>query len=82
MVKTKIEKRKVEVTKDIVCNICGTSCKASPGYGFSYATLKAHWGYCSNRDGQVHEAHICNSCFDVMIKKFKISSLVTENKWW
>ena len=81
MLKTKIEKRKVEVTKDIACNACGKSCKASSGLGFSYALLQAHWGYSSNRDGEKHAAHLCNFCFDLVIKNFKISSLVSTEQY-
>jgi len=79
MLKTKIEKRKVEVTKDILCNKCRNSCKA--GYGFEYAELKVHWGYGSTRDGEVHEAHLCQNCWEDIIKDFKHSDLIAENQY-
>lgn len=81
MLKTKIEKRKVEVTKDIRCNLCSKSCKAGSGLGFSYAILQAHFGYSSNRDGEKHAAHLCNSCFDKIIQDFKISSLIATEQY-
>jgi hypothetical protein len=81
MLKTKIEKRKVEITKDVICNACGTSCKSDSGLEFSYALLNAHWGYSSPRDGQVHAAHLCNQCFDVIVKNFKIPSLIAEDQF-
>jgi hypothetical protein len=81
MIKTKIEKRKVEVTKDIACNSCGQSCKAVSGQSFSYALLSAHWGYSSNRDGEIHTAHLCEACWEKIIKWFKISDLVADNQY-
>jgi hypothetical protein len=81
VLKTKIVKRNVETIKDIKCNSCGKSCKASSGLGYSCATLNAHWGYSSNKDGEKYLAHLCEVCFDNLVKNFKISSLVATEQF-
>lgn len=53
----------VERAVDIVCDVCGKSCTESLG-GPEYATLKAHWGYESNKDLEEHECHLCEGCYD------------------
>lgn len=53
-----------EVVVDITCDICGKSCKKE--CGFEYASLESvdGWGYDSRKDGEVHEADICEECYD------------------
>lgn len=81
MLTTKIVKRNVETLKDIKCNLCGKSCKASSGLGYSCATLDAYWGYGSNKDGEKYLAHLCETCFDNIVKNFKISGLVAIEQY-
>ncbi len=81
MLKTKIEKRQVEVIKDILCNACKKSCTATSGFGFSYATLSAKWGYSSKKDMENHLSHICEDCYDKIVKNFKIPSLIAEDQF-
>jgi hypothetical protein len=79
MIRKENETKNVEVIKDVVCNSCGRGCKT--GNNFEFATLKAHWGYDSDdRDGEIHEAHLCQSCWESIVKEFKHSGLIAENQ--
>jgi len=62
-----------EIVDDVICNVCGGSCKPSAGaHNYEYATLRAVWGYDSDgRDGDLHAAHICQACFEKMIVDWK-----------
>lgn len=80
MISKEHKTKKVEVIKDILCNKCGNSCK-KPHECMEFATLSVHWGYFSkSRDGEVHEAHLCQNCWEDITKEFKHSDLVAENK--
>jgi ribosomal-protein-alanine N-acetyltransferase len=72
---TKIET--VEKLKDIRCNKCGQSCKQE--HNFEYATLDARWGYDTKRDNEFHEAHLCESCWEEIVKDFQLSTLVNTD---
>jgi hypothetical protein len=47
---------------DIICDICGNSCKKK--VDIESAKLFAHWGYDSLKDGDVYDIDICENCFD------------------
>ena len=51
---------------DITCDVCGQSCLRDPKYteSYEYGTLKAEWGYLSERDMTREECHICEFCFN------------------
>lgn len=66
---------------DVLCNKCGKSCSSAEEHYFSYASLTVHWGYGSTRDGQVHEAQLCENCWAEIIKGFKHSDLVAEDQY-
>lgn len=74
-------KRTLSTVVDVKCNSCGNSCiKSKQDLAFEFATIHAAWGYFSNkRDGEVHEAHLCQSCFEKLIKKFAIPTLIAED---
>jgi hypothetical protein len=59
---TVLEQKPEVVVKDITCDICGKSCLTD--YGFEYLTMKANWGFMSNKDLEIWEAHICEKCVD------------------
>lgn len=84
MIKKENETKDVEVIKDVICNMCGNSCKKHEGFdgSFSFATVKAHWGYFSdNRDGELHEAQICQKCWEDVVKTFKHSDLIATEQF-
>ncbi|MDD5510634.1 MAG: hypothetical protein PHI12_07490 [Dehalococcoidales bacterium] len=57
------------VTKDILCDCCGDSCRPVKARNYEYATFSARWGWDSERDLEVWEAHICENCA-VKVKNF------------
>jgi hypothetical protein len=82
MLRKEQETQNIEVVKDILCNKCGNSCKGLEPQSFEFALLSVHWGYGStNRDGEVHEAHLCQTCWEEIVKEFKHSDLVAENQY-
>ena len=62
MIKTKKIVKEIEQTEDIICDICGKSCKSFTD--FEYLELTATWGFESNKDGEKWDAHICEKCVD------------------
>lgn len=64
------EKQEVEKVVGYRCDICGHECPHG-----EHATLHAQWGYDSHKDGEIHECHICEKCYDAhivtLIKRLK-----------
>jgi hypothetical protein len=58
---------------DVICDICGSSCKTE--HGFEYMKLKAFWGFDSHHDLEKWTAQVCESC---VIKH--LESLIKFNK--
>jgi len=79
MIREENETKEVAVIKDVLCNKCGVSCLCHTTCGFSYASLNVHWGYGSTRDMEVHEAQLCQNCWEEIIKTFKYPDLVADN---
>ncbi len=50
--------------EDILCDKCGKSCRDSEGMNHEYAEIEAHWGFGSGKDGEAHEAQVCEKCYD------------------
>jgi hypothetical protein len=65
------EQRLTDVVVGYTCDICGGSCgKGMKSVDASeYATLRANWGYWSDKDLTWHECHMCERCFD-KVKQF------------
>jgi hypothetical protein len=74
MIKTNSKKVEVDVLEDVICDSCGNSCRNSNN--FEYMTLNNYWGYGSNKDGEMWEAHVCEKCVD---EKFKFIKFRKEN---
>ncbi len=53
----------VLVSSTFYCDICKQDCKQSD-YGPEYATLRAKWGYYSNKDLEDHRCDLCEACYD------------------
>ena len=64
------EKVEVEAVTDVVCDVCLTTTRVADE-NLEYATLKAHWGYGSQHDGEHYEVHLCESCFFSTLAYFK-----------
>ena len=67
----KMEQRQ-EISK-IYCNLCGNEIKKNE-YGYFEDFLHVHkqWGYHSQKDGAEHQFDLCESCYDKLIKSFRI----------
>ena len=67
----KIQERK-EVEK-IICNKCGKEIIIENGImKEDVLSVEKRWGYFSNKDNEVHEFEICETCYDQWIKSFMI----------
>lgn len=75
----KYKNRQARVLVDILCDVCGTSCKGSQEdfdddcdphekLDFEYGTVSANWGYYSRKDGESYSATLCETCFDDVVK--------------
>jgi len=69
-----------EIVKNIICNICGLSCRDEDDMNYECATIDVTWGYGSSKDMEHEIAHICEKCYDKHITPlFKIPTIATEN---
>jgi diaminopimelate decarboxylase len=86
MKQIEIQNKKTEVVKDIICDICGNSCKVEEYivdnpvrldhgdkiYIFEYMDIETHWGYHSNtKDTQKWTAQVCEKCVDEKLSFIK-----------
>lgn len=69
MIKTNNKQIKADIVEDVICDVCGKSCKNSTN--FEYMTLKKYWAYGSKKDGEFWEAHICEKCVDEKLQFVK-----------
>jgi len=67
-----IIKEAKEVGK-VICNKCGKEVIVQNGY-FEQDVLNVNkrWGYFSDKDNEIHSFDLCESCYDELIKSFKI----------
>lgn len=64
---------------DIICDICGESCKKN--LDIESAKLFAHWGYDSKKDGDVYDIDLCENCFDKVLKYLlEIRSFISKRE--
>jgi len=70
MIQTETVHKRVEVVADILCDLCGESCRVIPketeGFDgperFSHSTLKFHGHYWSGYDCLFFELSLCEKC--------------------
>ena len=73
--KNRMEKKVYEV----YCNSCGKKIETTDSTKREdYISIKKEWGYFSNKDGQIHIFHICESCYDTWTGQFRIPVKVEE----
>lgn len=62
------EQRLLDETVGYKCDVCGQPCFNEEGAqradSTEHATLCAEWGYWSEKDGELHECHLCERCYD------------------
>jgi len=68
MIKIKKVMQKVSKTDDVVCDLCGKSCRfviseKEDIANFNYATITPKFGYGSKLDGIEYEKQICEDCY-------------------
>jgi hypothetical protein len=56
------------------CNQCGKEITDKE----QAANITVAWGYFSNKDGEKHQIHICEACYDVWIKNFTVPVEIEE----
>jgi hypothetical protein len=84
MIKTvKAERVIVEdLVEDILCNICGESCRDRMAMNYEYMTCQASWGFDSTRDTYTTVFHVCEPCYDSKILPLlKIAPIETSFMW-
>lgn len=88
---TKEVQQTVEVTKDIICNKCGNSCRTSTGGDdapwHAYDGLieaEVHGSYFSTKIGDTskHVFSLCETCFMELQSSFKIPSFQGDAFGW
>ena len=76
----KIEEEKTITTtetvlKDVLCNGCGVSIFTN-GYTIDGCKVSFDFEYGSAYDGDYHQAHFCDKCYDEIVSKFKLKPTV------
>ena len=68
---------KMQETKEvykIICNKCGKEIFVKNGIAEEdVLSVEKRWGYFSNKDNEIHEFDLCESCYDEFVKTFVIS---------
>lgn len=60
------------------CNGCGRQIHRNESTCEDVFYAHKEWGYFSEKDLQVHEFVLCESCYDKMIKKFIVPVRVSQ----
>ena len=66
------DREKKQLTK-IVCNQCGRTLKIQDGI-LQEGVFRgmAEWGFFSEKDGEIHDFDLCETCYDRMAGSFRI----------
>lgn len=68
------ESREKKIEK-IICNKCKKEIKVINGIPQEdMLSVEKRWGYFSNKDNEVHKFDLCESCYDELLKSFKIEA--------
>ena len=58
---------------EIYCNSCGKKIETTDNIKREdYLSIKKEWGYFSKKDGEIHSIFLCESCYDIWTKQFKL----------
>lgn len=72
MTKYKTIREPKKVVDSIICNVCGEEIFN----GEDYVHIDKLWGYFSNKDNEHHSFDICESCYNKLVKTFKIKPTI------
>ena len=79
MIQYKTVQSSTQLPDKVFCNICGNEITFDGGIStHDYIHVDKTWGYCSDKDNQVHSFDICEPCYDNLIKTFKIKPTIIE----
>ena len=67
---TEVVQLEVEVVDMALCDCCGKEIKTLKADYEDYLVIDKTWGYGSTKDGERHEVHICESCYDKWVQGF------------
>ena len=71
MYKREIKQVEQEEVVDVMCDVCGESTMKE--FAHEFAKLEVTWGFGSDgRDGEQHEIHFCQKCYEDMLIKMGI----------
>lgn len=63
----------------IICNKCGRELSGNAELlKEGVCTVEVDWGYFSRKDGENHQFHLCEECYDVLIKSFRVPVRIRE----
>lgn len=63
----------------IICNKCGREIPAPGGCAREGVfSVDYTWGYFSDKDGQRHSFDLCESCYDELLRTFRIPAEIEE----
>lgn len=69
-------REELKATKDvtrIICNKCGREIEVREGVPQEdVLSVTKRWGYFSDKDNQVDEFDLCETCYDELVQSFKI----------
>lgn len=71
--------RETEEVTDVLCDMCGKSCRDDMDMNYEGSHLSASWGYCSRKDDTFWDYDFCEDCSDKImefIEKCKGSKLL------
>lgn len=54
----------------VVCNQCGKEIRTEAPHYEDYVSFRKEWGYFSNKDLEIHEFCLCESCYDKIVQSF------------
>lgn len=60
------------------CNGCGRNIRRNESTCEDAFYAHKEWGYFSEKDLQVHEFVLCESCYDKMIEKFVVPVYISQ----
>lgn len=70
---------KNDKTTKIVCNKCGRELSGEPELlREGVCSVRVEWGYFSRKDGETHQFHLCEDCYDALVKSFRIPVRIRE----
>lgn len=71
----------MEEKSRVFCNKCGREIRQENGIlKEDIFTAKKEWGYFSEKDLEIHDFQLCETCYDGLVKTFRIPVQITEKK--